>query len=401
MNSSKEIAGNVQSISKWNFDYPLIKLEEGSTKFWMVPGEVYTAPAFFNPVMSLNRDATILFSKLLAQQRGRKLRILEPLSGIGLRAIRLIQEIPEYISSVTINDFENVTSSLAAYNRHHFDATSRIIQYKREARSLLSEFAEKSYKFQLIDLDPFGSPSQYLDFLWRPLQNKSIVCVTATDMTALCGVFPQASLRKYGALSYNNHHTHETAARILIASVVRSAARFNAAVFPIFTLSSHHYLKIFFLKIEGSQKTNAQVAKIKLAASCNSCQNFAFLDSNEKMLCCGKIKYFGPLWSENIFDSSWCENGISGLNTMNLPGEEQLKKHLHEGTISNLPMYYAIEKISSKFKINTPKSSRILNELRSVGYRAEVTCYRRQAIRTNANGIELEKIVTQIAKEIR
>ena len=64
-------------------DIELKELTEGNVNF-SVPdaSTIYDAPAFFNPVMILNRDLSILFCKLYSQTVDHKIRVIEPLAGI-------------------------------------------------------------------------------------------------------------------------------------------------------------------------------------------------------------------------------------------------------------------------------------------------------------------------------
>lgn len=382
MRPISEIRGYQPVVNTWDLDYTLIEKEEGRTSFSMVEGEVYTAPAFFNPVMILNRDFSILFSALLSRRQERPLRVFEPLGGIGVRAFRLVNEIPEAIKSVVINDFGDVSTRLASFNRSKFDH-EKIVQFKREARSLASELGEEQYKFQMIDLDPFGPPTPFLDSLWRITQNHGVISVTATDMQALAGVYPESCLRKYGGLPFNNFHTHETAARILIAAVIRSAARFDKGVRPVFTLSSHHYIKIFFEISDGRGRANELVKQIQDAATCKVCQRHRFLDANTHWECCD-VQVYGPLWSGPLFSNDWCNDALELLEEIELPSHRAMSKFLEEGTKENIPFYYAIEFLASRLGTNSPKLESLIERIENEGYVAYKTRFRRNALRTNA-----------------
>jgi tRNA (guanine26-N2/guanine27-N2)-dimethyltransferase len=391
------IKGLVQPSDEYKLDHELDLIIEGESEFYKIKGEVYDTPAFFNPVMVLNRDLTILFTKLQSVIQQRKIRVFEPLGGIGVRAIRLAKEIPDAVESVTINDLGEVSSNLAAYNINESKTNSIVAQYQREAKALMAELAELRFKYQLIDLDPFGPPVEFLDFLWGIAQRNSIVCVTATDMTALCGVFPESCLRKYGALSNNNYQTHETAARILIASVVRSAARFEKVADPIFTVSSDHYIKIFFKVNDSRGIANEMANKIKRVGSCTKCQKFKFLEIEETFEC-HEAKIFGPLWSGNLFNQELCNQALEIMKSLNLPSSEKIEKFLLEGKEShNIPYYYALEYIASFLHINTPKFEKIQHLLNKKGFKANKTLFRKQAIRTDASLEELLGIALEVS----
>lgn len=394
MTERELITGQVPPLPIWNYEHKLVVKQEGAVEFTMVEGEVYDAPAFFNPVMVLNRDFSILFARVFAKREGRKIRFFEPLAGIGIRALRMIHEISESIEEIASNDFGEISSALGAYNRAKLDSEEIIIQYKREARSLATDFAEKHYKFHFIDIDPFGPPTPFLDSMWNALILNAYISITATDMTALCGVYPKACLRKYGSIPYNNYHTHETAARILIATVARSAARFGKGVQPLFTLSADHYLKIFFRVEHGRGEANAALAQIKYGGTCHFCQKHKFFDFPETFTCCGKVDYYGPIWTGELFNTDLCTTALAELSDMELPSKRKMEKFLMEATqAKGLPFYYALEYIASKLQVDTPSTKKLFAELETKGYRAMKTRFRKQAFRTDAPIEVVEEIV--------
>ena len=399
MKSVSDIRGYQDALFEWNNEHALVEREECQTKFMMVEGEVYTSPAFFNPVMVLNRDFSLLFAVLQSKKQERPLRIFEPLGGIGVRAFRLVNEIPEHVRSVVINDFGEVSSLLARYNRGLINS-DKIIQFRREARSLASELAEEHYKFQMIDLDPFGPPTPFLDSLWNLTQNRGIISVTATDMQALAGVYPTASLRKYGGRSLNNFHTHETAARILIAAVVRSAARFDKGVRPVFTLSSHHYIKVFFEISEGRGRANEVVSQISNAGTCKVCQSHKYIEENESWNCCSdQVETYGPLWNGSIFDNQWCTDALEVLENYEFPSKRLMEKFLSEGTLPPIPFYYALEYIGSRIGTNNPRMRDLILYLEEKGYIAYKTRFRKGALRTNAPVSVIEEGMIQLTQK--
>lgn len=383
-------------------EYLLEEREEGKTPFKMVEGEVYDAPAFFNPVMVLNRDASIVFAKTLSVDQGRPIRFFEPLAGIGVRALRLMWEIGESIESITINDLGEVSSKLAAHNRHLYDSKHKITQYQREAKALMGELGEKRYKYQIIDLDPFGPPVSFLDSLWPIAQRNSLVSITATDMTALCGVYPDACLRKYGSIPLNNHHTHETAARILIATVVRSAARFDKVAQPIFTLSSDHYVKIFFKINESRGKASSQVKQQAYGATCKICQKITIFQPGDKSPNCHEMEIYGPIWTGSLFQQEWIEKALENLQELQLPSGRRLEKYLTEGLIAeNLPFYYAVEFLASYLGINTPSLKLLIQTIENAGYKASKTRFRKQGLRTNMPHKQLLEVLRQIQHPVQ
>lgn len=54
--------------------------------------------------------------------------------------------------------------------------------------------------FAVIDLDPYGSASQFLDAAVQNIENGGLLCVTCTDMRVLAGGETEANFTKYGGI---------------------------------------------------------------------------------------------------------------------------------------------------------------------------------------------------------
>ena len=72
-----------------------------------------------------------------------------------------------------------------------------------------------SKRFQIIDLDPYGSPSQFLDGAVQAIDEGGLLCVTCTDMGALCGNHGEAAFAKYGCMPLKAKYCHEMVGFVL------------------------------------------------------------------------------------------------------------------------------------------------------------------------------------------
>ena len=63
--------------------------------------------------------------------------------------------------------------------------------------------------FDVIDLDPYGSPHLFLDGAVQAVADGGLLLVTCTDMGVLCGNAPDTSYSKYGATSIKSKSCHE------------------------------------------------------------------------------------------------------------------------------------------------------------------------------------------------
>ena len=78
-------------------------------------------------------------------------------------------------------------------------------------------YQNKSYsnRFDVIDLDPYGTAAPFFDGAVQAVQDGGLLCITCTDAAILCGNHAEACYGKYGAMSLQTKYCHEMVSRIL------------------------------------------------------------------------------------------------------------------------------------------------------------------------------------------
>lgn len=66
-----------------------------------------------------------------------------------------------------------------------------------------------SERVDVIDLDPYGSASIFLDSAIKSIADGGLLCVTCTDVATLCGNNSDACFYKYGSFSIRAPFCHE------------------------------------------------------------------------------------------------------------------------------------------------------------------------------------------------
>src|SRR3989344_538722 len=230
----------------------LTQTTEGTTRL-LVPDLVKYkqpefAPVFYNPRMKADRDVSVA---LLPHLLKRKARVLDLLCGLGARSVRYARECG---FSVTANDVQPSAVALARKN-----ALLNKVKLKSsvsEANKFLID--HKDDKFDCVDIDPFGSPAEFVQNAFQALQPKnSVLAVTATDLGALSGGYPEAGFRKYALVARESPFLHELGVRNLIAYCYEQAARQDLIVVPVMSYYNKHYYRVF-LKLMGSGKKQAR-----------------------------------------------------------------------------------------------------------------------------------------------
>ncbi len=225
---------------------------EGNTKLLVhyssIPSK--SMPVFFNPEKKFDRDISVLFVKKYKPRR-----ILDLLSGSGARGIRLMNEAGV---NVVFNDSNPRAVKLIRRNLKHNNL--RAVVHNQDANKLL--YSLNQY-FDFIDLDPFGSPNNYLSSAIRFTARHGFLAVTATDTAALNGAKPRACLRKYHSLNQRHPFMKESGLRILIKHVIERGAELGYAMKPVMAHCTKHYYRAYFRKDLGASRVDELLNNIK------------------------------------------------------------------------------------------------------------------------------------------
>ena len=96
-----------------------------------------------------------------------------------------------------------------------------------EASLLMYQHRQPKDRFNVINLDPYGSPTPFLDSAVQAVSDGGLLCVTATHMAVLCGNSPETCYTKYGAIALKTRSCHKFAVRILLQCLESHANRYN------------------------------------------------------------------------------------------------------------------------------------------------------------------------------
>ncbi|HMK32317.1 MAG TPA: tRNA (guanine-N1)-methyltransferase, partial [Nitrosopumilaceae archaeon] len=327
----------------------LVEIEEGSTKL-LVPRDSLSEktpprePAFFNPRARISRDYSIIaYSAFLKNFKGPKI-FLDALAGIGARSIRVANEI-DNIEKVVVND---VNSQALAIGKKiaKLNQITKCEFSENEACRFLSLHSTRDGRGAIVDVDPFGSPSRYLDCAMRSTFHGGLLSVTATDLTVLHGIFPEACQRKYYGTPIRTIYGNEIALRLIIGCMNLVAGRLDVMVTPLFVHHSMHYYKAY-VKILVRTNTKNCMGYI---LHCDNCGNRKVAHEPEYIcnLCSSKMKIAGPLWIENLYDKDFVDAMVS--EEKNLKVDESCLKFLEkcQEEVDMPPTYFTLDEIGHR-----------------------------------------------------
>ncbi len=404
-----------------------VETSEGKTKL-LVPKKSLTetippkTPAFFNPLAKLNRDISIwIYNSFLSNytphhhnhddnsNNDQEIIFADSLSGVGARGLRVALEVPK-IDKVFLNDV-NPIAILAAKNSAKLNSIDieKCSFVSKEICNFLSSsvFELCKKRFDIIDLDPFGSPSQYIDCILRAVQNNGLISVTATDTAVLCGVYPKVCYRKYYGKSIKCDYSNEIGIRILLSMLSLVASRLDMIISPVFVHANRHYLRVYcIVKLSNDLANNVyeNIGYVKHCPKCGFRETLKIKNNNsEKCFSCENTCLFaGPLWIKNLFDKNLLKNlihhyesDIENQNSKNNKDNAKLKKIFETASIEldDICYYYTLDKVFSNLKTNPKSLDSILGLLTSNGYLSSKTIFSPSGFKTNASLLEIIDLV--------
>lgn len=247
----------------------LEEIIEGSARILHPKGAV-----FYNPAQVVNRDLSVLVLRHHARQQTRPLRILEALSATGLRSIRYYKEV-QNVSHVIANDMDRNAVAIirCSVELNGLNPDTQVMPNEGDASVVMALAVSQGHKFDVIDLDPYGSAASFIEPAIRCIADGGLLCVTCTDLPVLCGNSPEICYGRYAATPLKSPTTHEMAVRIVFAAVQAAANRLGRAVEPVLCAKIDFYVRLF-VRVTNSrslaQRTPSTTSMIFQCVECGT-----------------------------------------------------------------------------------------------------------------------------------
>lgn len=382
-------------------EYKIKTIEEGLTKIEFPEFEKVSsaAPVFYNPHMEMNRDLSILAIQVFQKQEDREINICDLFGGSGIRGVRYKNEI-DGVGEVAINDISETANH---YERHNIELNglSDVEVYQHDASMFLRM---KRGEFDVIDIDPFGTPSPFLDSAGYCARRNSLLCVTATDTSALCGTYEEPCIRKYNSKPYKSEYCHENGIRILAGFVALTLSKYAKYIEVKMSHSTEHYMRLYLEIKKGSKRTDESLKNLGYISHCKHClhrQTSHGLASPIDEICpvCGEnLTHAGPLWLGSIQDGEFIQKMIDEAENKKINTEKEALKLLNKCLVeADSPVsFYDVHSICKSLKVSAPKFDLILNELENNGFKAIRTHFNPIGIKSDAGIEDIKKILEKL-----
>lgn len=359
-------------------------IEEGRARV-EVRGKV-----FYNPRMEMNRDITVAVIESLPEVT----TYVDAMAASGIRGIRIKKEVSRDLD-VTINDWDAPAYELIKENVALNGVSANVTN--RGANTLLS-----STQYDFVDIDPFGTPSPYIDAVCRA--SKRAMGVTATDTAPLCGAHLKAGIRTYGAYPVKTDYYSEMGLRILMGKVVREQAKYDRAVRPLLCHATQHYVRLYLSVEHGVAYADKMMQQMGFLAHCFACKDrFALhglaVQAPEKCPVCGsKMKLAGPLWLGPTKDDTFVEKVIGVLERGQFNRKEHATRMLR--LIRNeaeVPFFYDHHVLCRDLKATPSHIEVLLDALEAEGYKASRTHFSGVGFKTDAPLNAIKGIILRLS----
>ncbi len=317
--------------------------------------------------MVTNRDVSVLYARCRAKKGW---RVLDGLGGTGARGVRLAVE-TDLDLNIHINDrsteaFEVISKNIEMNNLEGITAT------QLELFSLLP-----TEKFDWIDIDPYGSPVNYVDPAVQRLSKGGTLSVTATDTAPLCGTYVKACKRRYMARPMNSSCKHETGLRILVGNIIRRVAVMEIALTPELAYYQGHYFRCYFSAEKGAKPADRQLEKI----------GYLELKGGEYSIRTDLPKgkrWAGPLWLGDLMKKRLVKRMLAAVDKAMSKDTVHLLECLEEELLQP-PYHYHTDDLAKLLKMEPLKTRKAVEILCEKGSKASLVHYTTKGYRTEAD----------------
>ncbi|CEM11212.1 unnamed protein product [Vitrella brassicaformis CCMP3155] len=385
------------------------------------------------------------FRGLVDVPESHRLTVLEPLSASGLRGLRYLLELPHCVRHVIANDIDPKAADTIRHNRHinnispdqmHVECEdASVLMYMWKRRGQQQGKGNGADNLDIIDIDPYGSASPFLDAAVQAVKDGGMLCVTSTDMPVLAGNTPEVTFSRYGGTALKARYVHEMALRLVLHAIRTSAGRYKRSVVPLASFSIDFYVRVFVQIRNSSAETKNICKETGLVFQCVQCDTFHVVPLGETVPSknpqgpdrfkaphmpthiggtCGECggrytiggpAYMGPLYQEE-FVSLCLEvcKAADADDSDTLDGLTQtprIKGML--GAVQqewfDLPLFYHLPSLCAKIKLQVIPLKAFKSALLHLGYRVSHFHREPQAIKTDAPPTVVHDLIRSWAKE--
>ncbi|KAH0944302.1 hypothetical protein HID58_003939 [Brassica napus] len=327
-------------------------------------------------------------------------KVLEALSASGLRALRYAREI-EGIGQVVALD-NDIASVEACQRNIKFNGSLAISKVESHHTDARVHMLTHPNEFDVVDLDPYGSPSIFLDSAIQSVSDGGLLMCTATDMAVLCGGNGEVCYSKYGSYPLRGKYCHEMALRILLASIESHANRYKRYIVPVLSVQMDFYVRVFVRVYTSASAMKNTPLKLSYVYQCIGCDSFHLqpvgrsLPKNNSVRylpaigpvvaqecnhCGKKYNMGGLIWSAPIHDQEWVTSILNSVKSMKdrYPAYDRIYAELVD-----VPLFLSLHNLCATLKCISPSAAIFRSAVINANYRISGTHVNPLGMKTDA-----------------
>jgi len=344
---------------------------------------------FFNETQELNRDLTVATLSAYRDREPRAESYLDAMAASGIRGVRAAANDWD----ATLADLDPDAVELARENLARNDLDGDVV--RRNVNSLLHD---RERVFDVVDVDPFGSPIPFADATFANARN--LVCVTATDTAPLCGAHFESGVRKYGAVPRNTEYHAEMGLRVLLSALARTAARYDVGVTPILSHVSDHYVRTYLDLSHRATDANETLDELGYVYHCQQClhrehEHGLLSDPRDDCAHCGdeQVLTAGPVWLGPAHEKEFVSRVRENL-TRDMGKAERASKLLTtvEGELHE-PTHFDQHRLYGRWSEPAIGMDEFLDQLRDAGLAASRTHFGGTTFKTDGALADVEAAI--------
>jgi len=343
----------------------------------------------------------------------RNITIVEGMSARGLRPHLYAQESND-VGYVVADDLDPTAAEAIERNKAYnalcspdkAEAISRVIPHNEDVRMVCMKHEKM---FDVVDLDPYGTPSTLLDGAVQAVKEGGLLLVTATDMAVLCGNNSEVAWAKYQSYPLRAKYCHEAAVRILLAAVENAAIKHRRHIVPVLSLSIDFYIRVFVRVFTSPLQIKNSPSKLSYVFQCVGCDAFELQPVGrqatkgnitryqpgagpvvpQRCSSCGwHYNMGGPIWSDPLHDQEWLKNIKSEVerNKDTYPGYGKIHALLTmaQEELPDVPLHYDLHSMGGTLKATPPNHWLFKSAIMNAGYRVSGCHSNALGIKTDA-----------------
>lgn len=400
-------------------------IEENGIKIKNTNNVFYNKAQIFNRSISIEIINTYLkyMNKENKLNNYKSISILECMAASGIRSLRYINEInklelKDKKIEFHINDISLEAIELIKYNLKLNKLNNENIKITQmDCRELM---IKQKCKYNIIDIDPFGSASPFLQSAFNAIKHNGLILITCTDTAVLCSN-PIKCYVKYGNIlpkfivggfkskgfilndkniqngSLDRSRCHSMSLKILLNHISKIASIEGCAIEPLISISVDYYIRIGIRVIRNLPDARKSYLKNEFIGFCTNCGDYkkipfnSILKFNEKYLCGLNIQHLliknktefkckyricGPFWTDKIQNYEFLK--IMNDSIKSDSSSKRLvcfiKTIYAESKIKNAALFdYSIPEICSYLGIDCIPIYNLLSKLKNENYEVSVS----------------------------